>query len=83
VSFHVEIDPAALADYGRLGAQDQRAVREALGALVLNGIPLEAEIVAGEKDAWRVNVGDDLVMLVLGFESEVFVSAIIPRIWRL
>jgi hypothetical protein len=27
-----------------------------------------------------VNVGEELVMLVLGFDSEIFVSAIIPRI---
>jgi hypothetical protein len=42
-----------------------------------------AEIVVGEKDAYRVNIGDEVVMLVLGFDSEIFVSAIIPRIWRL
>ena len=58
-------------------------MREVLGALVLGGVPVDAEIILGEKDAYRVNVGEDLVMLVLGFESEVFISAIIPRIWRL
>jgi mRNA-degrading endonuclease RelE of RelBE toxin-antitoxin system len=83
MSFHVEVDPAALADYRRLDPADRRVVREVLGALVLDGVPVDAEIIAGEKDAYRVNIGEDLVMLVLGFESEVFVSAIIPRIWQL
>jgi mRNA-degrading endonuclease RelE of RelBE toxin-antitoxin system len=83
VSFYVEVDPAALADYQRLGSDDRRTVREKLGALVLSGIPEDAEIVVGEKDAYRVNVGEELVMLVLGIDSEIFVSAVIPRIWRL
>jgi hypothetical protein len=83
MSFHVEVDPAALADYHRLPPADRHLVREVMGSMVLSGVPVDAEIVAGEKDAYRVAVGEDLVMLVLGFEAEIFVSAIIPRIWRL
>lgn len=83
MSFYVEVDPAALADYQRLADDDRRAVRKTLGALVLRGTPEDAEIVPAEKDAYRVNVGEDLVMLVLGIESDIFVSAIIPRLWRL
>jgi hypothetical protein len=49
VSFYVEVDPAALADYQRLGPDERRAVREKLGALVLSGIPEDAEIVVGKR----------------------------------
>jgi hypothetical protein len=83
MSFHVEIDPAALVDYEQLSPPEHRIVREALGALVLGGVPVDAEIIAAEKDAYRISIGEDLVMLVLAFDAEIFVSAIIPRIWRL
>jgi hypothetical protein len=83
VSFHVELDPAALRDYERLPSPDQALVRDVIGRLVVTGMPDTSEAVKDVDGGWRIPVGTELVLLVLVSEGDLYISGIIPRLWLL